>query len=243
MNGDNSDKYSISELCRLFDVTREGYYEYVKSLDKPCKHAGHFHPKKQNRLFGDPGLAEIKAIIKEDEFNDKYGRERLTPALNLKGIKVSESTVYRVCNKFGLLQRKRKPKGLTKADKAARRDADLLNGNFASEKPNEKLIGDITQLPTADGTLYIAGVYDCFDSECIGLAMDDNMRDELTQDALKMASKRYNIKGATFHSDFGSQYTSNEFKSLAKKLKITQSMSLAKLSCYGNRCRKISVAL
>jgi transposase InsO family protein len=185
-------------------------------------------------------LAEIKAVIAEDEFNDKYGRERLTPALRLKGIKVSESTVYRVCRKFGILKRKRKPKGLTKADKAARRDVDLLNGIFASEKPNEKLIGDITQLPTADGTLYIAGVYDCFDSECVGLAMDDNMRDELTQDALKMASNRYNIKGATFHSDFGSQYTSNEFKCLAKKLKITQSMSLAKLSCYGNaKCESI----
>jgi len=93
-------------------------------------------------------------------------------------------------------------------------------------------VGDITQLPTLDGTLYIAGVYDCFDSECVGLAMDENMRDELTQDALKMTSNRYNIKGATFHSDFGSQYTSHKFKCLAKKLKITQSMSLAKLSCY-----------
>ena len=141
INGDNDDRYSICELCRIFDVTRQGYYEYVKSLDKPCKHA--------------PLLAMIKAVIKEDEFNDKYGRKRLTPALNLKGIKVSESTVYRVCRKFGILKRKRKPKGLTKADKAAKRDADLLNGSFTSDEPNKKIIGDITQLPTADGTLYI----------------------------------------------------------------------------------------
>ena len=73
-----------------------------------------------------------------------YGRERLTPALNLKGVEVSESTVYRVCNKFGLFQKKRKPKGTTKADKASRRDTGLLSGDFASEEPNKKFVGDIT---------------------------------------------------------------------------------------------------
>lgn len=222
----HKDEYSIARMCRLFDVTRQGYYEYLKSLDKPCKHA--------------PLLAMIEAIINEDEFNDEYGRRRIASALALKGVGVSESTVYRVCSKFGILQKKRKPKGLTKADKAARRDAGLLNGNFVSDEPNKKLIGDITQLPTADGTLYIAGVYDCFDSECVGLAMDDNMRDELTQNALKMAAKRHKIKGAALHTDFGSQYTSNGFKRLAKKLSVAQSMSLAKLSCYGNaKCESI----
>ena len=210
----------------MLDVTRQGYDKYADSLNKPCRYAAL--------------VVMIKAIIKEDEFNDKYGRQRLAPALALKGIRISPSKVYRVCNKYGILKRKRKPKGLTKADKAAKRDADLLNGNFASDKPNKKLIGDITQLPTADGTLYIAGVYDCFDSECVGLAMADHMRDELTQNALTMAAKRHNIKGATLHTGFGSQYTSNEFKKLSIRLGITQSMSLARLSCYGNaKCESI----
>jgi transposase InsO family protein len=70
--------------------------------------------------------------------------------------------------------------------------------------------------------------------------MDDNMKDELTQNAMTMAAKRHKIKGVTFHSDFGSQYTSGDFKKLAKKLNITQSMSLARLSCYGNaKCESI----
>ena len=226
ISGENTDKYSVSELCRIFDVTRQGYDKYVESLEKPCKYAGL--------------LAIIKAIIAEDEFNDKYGRVRLTLALKEKGVDVSESTVYRVCNRFGILQPQRKPKGLTKAEENARREADLLKGDFASDEPNKKLIGDVTQLPTADGTLYIAGVYDCFNNECLGLSMDDNMRDELTQNALTMATTRYKIADAIFHSDFGSQYTSGEFKDLAAKLHITQSMSLAKLSCYGNaKCESI----
>ena len=116
----------------------------------------------------------------------------------------------------------------------------MLNGSFISGRPNKKLTGDITQLLTADGALYIAGIYDCFDSECVGMAMDGNIRDELTQNALTMAAKRRDIKGATFHSDFGSQYTSNELKKLARRLMIIQSMSLARLFCYGDaKCESI----
>ena len=210
----------------MLDVTRQGYDKYTYSLNKPCKYA--------------ELLAAIKAIIKEDEFNDKYGRERIASALALRGVKVSLSKVYRVCKKYGILKNKRKPKGLTKANEEAKRNADLLKGNFVSNEPNEKLVGDITQLPTAEGTLYIAGVYDCFNNECVGLAMDDNMKDGLTQSALEAASKRYNIKGAMLHTDFGSQYTSDNFKNLASRLSIAQSMSIARLCCYGNaKCESI----
>ena len=210
------------------EVTCQGYHRYKKMLTKPYKHA--------------ELLAMIRAILEEDEFNDSYGRQRLWEALKPQGITVSQSTVYRVLNENGLLlkNKKRKPKGLTKSEKDARREADLLKGDFASEAPNKKLIGDITQIPTADGALYIATTIDCFDSTVLGLAMDDNMRDELTQASLKMAAIQNDISGAIFHSDFGSQYTSNEFKALAERLKITQSMSLAKLSCYGNaKCESI----
>ena len=31
------DKYSISEMCRYFDVSRSGYYDYVKRMDLPAK--------------------------------------------------------------------------------------------------------------------------------------------------------------------------------------------------------------
>ena len=31
------DKYSISEMCRFFDVSRSGYYSYVKRMDTPAK--------------------------------------------------------------------------------------------------------------------------------------------------------------------------------------------------------------
>lgn len=178
--------------------------------------------------------------MEEDEFNDSYGRDRLADALTLRGWKISPGTLYRICKKYGILKKKKAPKGLTKADKDTYKNDDKLQGDFESARPGKKLVGDITQLPCADGTLYIAGVFDCFDSYCSGLAMDDNMRDELTRVSLKMAVCSHKIKNAIFHSDRGCQYTSGEFRSLIRKSNLTQSMSLARLSCYGNaKCESI----
>jgi transposase InsO family protein len=210
-------------------VSRYGYYKYLNTHDKPDKYA--------------PLLAEIRAIIAEDEFNDKYGRERIHDALILRGWDIGLSTVYRICRKQGLLSKQNKPKGLTKADKKAYKNDDFLKGDFDAEEPDKKLISDITQLPTADGTLYISGVFDCFDNICAGLAMDDNMRTPLVIDSLKMAVS--NIKQSNddnypiFHTDRGSQYTSYDFREFSKG-KIIQSMSYAGSGCHGNaKCESL----
>jgi len=181
-------------------------------------------------------LAKINEIIKEDEFNDKYGRQRVYEALVHKGVKTSQSTVYRVMKKHGLLQKVNKPKGLTKQDKDAYKSDDLLQGDFTADAPNEKYVTDITQLPTADGTLYISALFDCFDDACSGLSMSDNMKTPLVTYSLE----------ATFldgidrdnppliHSDRGSQYTSALFQKTLTKLGLKQSMSFAGSSCFGN---------
>ena len=185
-------------------------------------------------------MAEIKAIRAEDEFNDTYGRPRLLDALLLRGWDISESTLYRVLVKFGLLCKQGKPKGLTKQDKEAYKNDDLLKKDFDSEEPFKKLIGDITQLPTIDGTLYIGLTFDCFDDSCAGLAMDDNMRSPLVERSLSMAVSNKDVKDSVFHSDRGSQYTSNGFRKLISKHGLIQSMSYATFSCYGNaKCESL----
>ena len=203
----------------MLKVSRQGYYRYLESKERPDKHA--------------ELLAAIQAILDEDEENASYGRKRMIDALRLRGHKESDSTIYRVMRKYGLLQQAHPPKGLTVADKAAHKSDNLLNRDFSADAPCEKLVSDITQLPTADGNLYISGVFDCFDNCCLGLSMDDNMKTPLVIQSLASAHSLHGIRGAIFHTDRGSQYTSDAFRDLLEQYEMKQSLSGVD-HCYDN---------
>jgi len=208
-------------MCRVLNVSRQGYRKNQESLNKPPKHANL--------------LAEIQAIIEEDTYNDRYGRERIHDALVLRGITVSLSTVYRVCAEDGVLKGKRKPKGLTAADREAQKSDDLVHRDFKADAPYEKFVSDITQLPTKDGPLYISGVFDCFDNMCVGLSMADNMRTPLVIESLKaVINEKIGVQAAIFHTDRGSQYTSLEFRAFIGKTGMKQSMNSAGGRCHDN---------
>ena len=115
-------------------------------------------------------------------------------------------------------------KRLTKASPETYKNGDLLSGNFDSPHSGTKVIADITQLPTADGTLYISGIFDCTDKPtCLGLAMAEHLRAELVVESLVMASPHLKHH-AVFHSDRGSQYTSKKVRKTCRKYRILQSM-------------------
>ena len=123
----------------------------------------------------------MKEILTEDECNDTYGRIRMYQALTLKQPKnvdiPSERTVYRIMEEIGISHHpRRKPNGITKADREARKSDDLLKRDFHAEEPLSKCVTDITEIKASDGKLYVSAVFDCFDSSVIGLAMDTNMK-------------------------------------------------------------------
>lgn len=83
----------------------------------------------------------------------------------------SEGTVRRVMERIGLVHRpKRRPNGVTKADRAARKSDDLLKRDFQADKPPEKCVTDITEIKAKDGKLYVSAMFDCFDLTVLGLA-------------------------------------------------------------------------
>ena len=192
-------------------------------------------------------------IIAEDECNDTYGYIRMHAALKFKESQSvgnfpavpSERTVYRIMmEEIGLIHKpKRKPNSLTKADKLAQKADNLIKSaekeisDFAAEKPCEKIVGDITEISCSDGKLYISIFADCFNNEILGLSMADNMRAELVCNTLKMAVKLYSelrINNAIFHTDRGSQYTSDLYKNFIKKAGLRQSMNSAAGRCHDN---------
>ena len=132
-----------------------------------------------------------------------------------------------------LQKKKRRPNGLTKEDCEAQKSENLLNRDFTATEPNAKWLSDITEVPTLDGKLYVAPVFDCFDGKIVGLAMDDNMRKELCIRAFGQACMLTNARGMVFHSDRGAQFTSRLFREALKSADAVQSMS-GTGRCYDN---------
>ena len=222
----------ISFYCRMLGVSRQGFYKYLANKDRPWKYQD---------------LADaMKEIINEDECNDTYGRIRMYQALLLKqpeGVHIpSERTVYRVMDQIGLSHRpKRKPNGLTKADREAMKSDDLLKRDFHSDVPLEKCITDITEIPASNGKLYVSAIFDCFDLGVLGLAMETNMKADLCIQTLENALAAYpTLEGAVIHSDRGAQYTSEAYRQAIQKYHIHQSMNSAGGRCHDNaRCESM----
>ena len=207
-------------MCHVLEVSESGYYRYLKNLGKPSKDA----------ILS----AAISDILNESEFNDNYGVPRMQMALALRGHKVGMTRLKRIMREMNLIhERKRRPKSLTKATTEIQEKENLIKQDFKADKPYTKLLTDISQIPCYDGTLYISPILDCFNGEVLSLLMRDNMKKELCMDTLKAARMRHPINGATLHSDRGSQYTSDEFKSLLIKNNIQQSLSGVDC-CYDN---------
>jgi len=182
----------------------------------------------------------MQEILAEDACNDTYGRKRMYQALLLRqpdGVHIpSERTVYRDMEEMGISHRpKRKPNGITKADREARKSDDLLKRDFSADAPLKKCVTDITELKARDGKLYVSAIFDCFDSAVLGLAMDTNMKAELCQRTLANVATAYpGLRGAILHSDRGSQYTSELYRQTAARYGIRQSMNSEGGRCHDN---------
>ena len=219
----------VSLACMALSVRRAGYYEY-HNADVANRRAD--KQAKEDELVS--SLKQIRAKKK------KYGVSRLRLKL-LTDNKTKGSTdrpsygkIYKICSKNGLLQKTRTPKGITKKDPKAQASEDLVKRDFTADAPNKKWLGDISEIACKDGTLYIAPIMDCFDGAIVGLSMDSNKRAELCKSALDAAVMRYGKSDELlFHSDRGSQYTSNLYRNRLDALNIKQSMGRTG-SCYDN---------
>ena len=174
-------------MCKVLQVSETGYYKWLRHQSKPNKY--------------DELLAKILQIRAD---NPDYGAYRIYLHLQLyKNYTGSYYLILKLCKIHHLmLRKKRHTKGITKADLAAQASANLIKQDFTAESPNQKWLGDITEIPTSEGKLYVAAVMDCYDGTIVGLKMADHMRAELCVDAFTSGIKSYQAYGMIFHSDY-----------------------------------------
>jgi putative transposase len=209
---ESGDAPSVVQMCEWLGVSRSGYYEWQS---RPQSEA-----EKRRELL----KIKIKALFEAN--NEEYGYRRLTEALRRGGEQAGEELVRKLMRDLELVPCQPRPwrHSLTEQG-AAGPIPDLVNRDFSAAKPGEKMVGDITYIPTWQGWVYLALVIDCATRMIIGWAMDDNYRTPLIAAAIKMAARNIDLpEGAIFHSDRGSNYTSAEYAAILRTLNIRQSV-------------------
>ena len=203
------EKYSISEMCRFFEVSRSGYYEYVKRMDIPAK---------------DLPLAEkIKEC--QSECGKTYGYRRVHTWLERKGIYHNPKTILRVMQKYNLLSVVRRKKYRNYGE-YLHKYPNLLNRDFHAERPNQKWVTDISYIHTKQGVLYLSIIRDLYDNSIIAYKTGTEQNVNLVLNTIKSAMKKEKVTAELqLHSDQGFQYTSYAYYSLTKDYGITPSMS------------------
>jgi putative transposase len=159
----------------------------------------------------------------------RYGSPRVHAELVDDGWRVSVNSVAASMARQGLQARpRRRRRGLTRADTRARKFPDLLGRDFTATAPNRKWTGDLTEIPTDEGKLYLATVEDLFSRRVLAAATSAHHDAAVAVAALRMAAAirggRQLIVGVIFHSDQGSEYTAMVFTRAAVALGVRQSM-------------------
>jgi len=168
-------------------------------------------PRQQRRAELDAAVAAMFADAK-----GAHGSPRLHADLRDAGWMVTEKTVADSMRRQGLVARKvKRRRGLTEQDKTAPKFPDLVNRDFTATAPNLKWCGDVTEIPTANGKLYLATVIELYSRRLLAAATSLRCDADLCEQAIKIAATvrggKDKINNVVFHTDRGSTYTARSF--------------------------------
>src|SRR3954447_5603891 len=203
--------------CRWLDVSELWFYKW---------HDRQPTVRQQRRAALD---AAVKASFDESGGTPgTYGSPRVWEDLVAAGWKVAKKTVADSMGRQGLQGRcpKRKRRSLTRPDKAAEPIPDLVGRDFHADAIDQRWCGDLTEVPTEEGKLYLATVLDLASRRLAGFALGEHHDSALAKAALCMAAavRGGDVAGVVFHSDKGGEYVGDLFARACDGLGVTQSM-------------------
>jgi len=212
---------AVTLMCAWLEVSKSGFYEWKARPESVTA--------KRREIL----RLKIAALFKAND--GTYGYRRIQATLARGGDSAGPELVRALMRELGLVACQPRPwRPSTTQQGAAGPIPDLVNRDFTAQVPGEKMVGDITYIPTWEGWLFLATVIDCATRKCAGWAMDDNYRTPLISSAIEMAARNLDLPpGAVFHSDRGSNYTSAEFAGVLEGLGVRQSVGRTGI-CFDN---------
>ena len=213
---------AVLKMCRWLEVSRSGFYHW---RSRPVSATA-------------ARRAELAARVRHffEESEGTYGYRRIHADLADEGTECSPELARQIMRQEGLVPCQPRPFRITtEADaEAAAAMPDLVRRDFTADRPGIKFVGDITYIHTWQGFIYLATVIDCYSKKVVGWAIEDHMRSELVEKALRNAADTSRIEpNAISHSDRGSVYTSASYRTLVERLGMRSSMGKTGI-CWDN---------
>ena len=205
-------EYPVSVMCKFFEVSRSGYYDFTKRMDIP------------------ENDAELAEKIKEcqNRTDKTYGYRRVWKWLRDRSIEKNPKTVLRIMKKYGLLSEIRRRRKWINLGQQVHKYENLLKRQFQADKPNTKWVTDISYIHTKEGVLYLSMIRDLYDNSIVAYKTATQQTVNLVLDTIRLAMKKEKKRVAAelqLHSDQGFQYTSHGYFNLTQSYGITPSMS------------------
>jgi transposase InsO family protein len=213
--------YPITMLCRVLKVSRAGFYAWFGRPPSP-------------RAVED---ARLTVLVREahERGRRNYGSPRIHKDLIAHEVFVSRKRVIRLMQAEKIVGRQRRRyRSTTMSEHNQPVAPNILAQDFQATEPNQKWVGDTTELITSEGRIYLAAIVDLFSRFVVGWALSASNNRHLTLKALEMALQRRGPTGyLVHHSDQGSTYAADDYQRVLDASGITCSMS-RRGNCYDN---------
>ena len=215
----NRNAYDVRTMCRALDVTRSGFYAWLKRpLSDRAREDARLLGLIKASFVASHGIYGARRVFLDlREAGETCSKHRVARLMRINNIRAGRG--YRV---------RRQP-----AAKASVLIPNVLQRRFDVSAPNKAWVTDITYVRTWEGWLYLAVVVDLFSRKVVGWAARPTLSRELALDAVLMAVKRRKPRHAVIHSDQGTQYGSDDWRRFCKRNHLEPSMS-RKGNCWDN---------
>ena len=165
----------MSTMCEFFNVSRSGYYDYVKRKDMPERDA------------------KLAALVAECQrlCRNTYGYRRVQIWLKRKNfLHFNPKTVLRIMNKYGLLSEIRRSRKYRQMGQQIHKYENFLNRDFSADRPNAKWVTDISYIHTGQGVLYLSMIRDLYDNSIVAYETGTEQSQSCTKNNPSRPEKR-----------------------------------------------------
>ena len=220
---DYEQEFHITTMSRVLNVSRSAYTQWrSQQATLSVRH------QRREQL-------EDKIRTIHSQSKQTYGSPRIAAQLRREGTSVNIKTVAKIMQENDIRAKtKKKFKVTTNSAKIKNAAPNLVQQDFSAVRPNQLWTSDMTYIWTREGWLYLAIILDVFARRIVGYAMGARLKASLVTTALAHAlTHRQPPAELILHSDRGSQYASQEVRTLILTHGLIQSMS-GKGNCYDN---------